>query len=112
MSANALTTFDNIAVGQTWTGHGRTLTESDLNLACMTSGDWHPLHADEEYASKTPMGGRIFQGSYGLHIAVGMATKFPELGDAIIGALGFSEWKYLGPLFIGDTVHVTVEIAS
>jgi acyl dehydratase len=104
--------FDEIQIGAKWRSTGRTLTEADLHDACMSSGDWHPIHADAEYAHNTPLGQRIFQGSYGLHIAFGMATKFPELGNAVIAALGFSNWQYLAPLFVGDTVHVEVVIVG
>jgi acyl dehydratase len=104
--------FDDIQVGASWRSTGRTLTEADLHHACMSSGDWHPIHADAEFARTTPLGQRIFQGSYGLHIAFGMATKFPELGDGVIAALGFSTWRYLAPLFIGDTVSVEVEVVG
>lgn len=106
------TSFEAIEVGQKWRSTGRTLTEADLTLACMTSGDWHPIHADAEFAGQSVAGQRIFQGSYGLHVAMALATPFPDLGDAVIGALGFSDWRYAAPLCIGDTVHVEVEIAA
>lgn len=106
------TSFEAIEIGQRWTSTGRTLTEADLTLACMTSGDWHPIHADAEFAEKSLAGQRIFQGSYGLHVAMALATPFPDLGADVIGALGFSEWRYVAPLCIGDTVHVDVEIAA
>lgn len=105
-------TFDALEIGSTWRSTGRTLTEADLLQACMTSGDWHPIHADEAYARGTPLGRRIFQGTYGLHLVVGMATGFPAFGDDVIGALGFSEWRYLAPLFVGDTVYAEVCIRS
>lgn len=108
----ALTRFDDVAIGDRWTSAGRTLSEAELLQACMSSGDWHPIHADEEYASRTPLKHRIFQGSWGLHIATGMATAFPEMGEAVIGALGLNEWRYLKPLFVGDTVRVEVEIVG
>lgn len=104
--------FDDIEVGARWRSTGRTLTEADLHEACKSSGDWHPIHADAEYAKTTPLGQRIFQGTYGLHIAFGMATKFPDLGEGVIAALGFSSWRYLAPLFVGDTVSVAVEIVG
>ena len=106
------TSFEAIEVGQKWRSTGRTLTEADLTLACMTSGDWHPIHADAEFAGNSVAGQRIFQGSYGLHVAMAMATPFPDLGADVIGALGFSDWRYAAPLCIGDTVHVEVEIAA
>lgn len=105
-------TFESLEVGQHWQSTGRTLTEADLTLACMTSGDWHPIHADADFAGGSLGGQRIFQGTYGLHVAMALATRFPDLGDGVIGALGLSDWRYQAPLFIGDTVHVEVEITS
>lgn len=102
--------FDDVEVGASWRSHGRTLTEAELTLACMTSGDWHPIHADAQYAKASVGGQRIFQGTYCLHVAVAMATHFPDMGPAVIGALGFSEWKFLAPVVPDDTVHVEVEI--
>ena len=108
----ATMTFDDLEVGATWRSAARTLTESELAWSCMTSGDWHPIHADAEFVKTTPLGARMFQGTYGIHVAVGMATHFPQLGDDIIAALGLSQWRYLKPLFVGDTVHVEVKILS
>ncbi|MDB5965772.1 MAG: hypothetical protein JWQ72_2272 [Polaromonas sp.] len=105
-------TFEGLAVGQRWESTGRTLTDADLTIACMTSGDWHPIHADAEYAKSSLGQQRIFHGTYGLHVAIALATRFPDLGSDVIGALGFSEWRFMAPLFVGDTVHVEVEIAS
>lgn len=104
--------FEELQIGQRWESTGRTLTEADLTIACMTSGDWHPIHADAEFAKSSVAKQRIFQGTYGLHVAMALATGFPELGSHVIGALGFTEWRFNAPLFVGDTVHVEVEIIS
>lgn len=104
--------FEALVVGSTWRSSGRTLTEADLVQSCMTSTDWHAIHADEAYAAGTPAGRRIFHGSYGLHVALGMATHFPPNGDDIIGLLGLAEWNFLAPLFVGDTVHVEIDLAG
>ena len=108
----ASSNLDTLAIGSTWRSSGRTLTEADLVQSCMTSTDWHAIHADEAYAARTPAGQRIFHGSYGLHVALGMATHFPPNGDDIIGLLGLAEWNFLAPLFVGDTVHVEIELAG
>lgn len=103
--------FEDLQVGPRWQSTGRTLTDADLTIACMTSGDWHPIHADAEFA-KTSIGQqRIFHGTYGLHVAIAIATGFPDVGSDVIGALGFSEWRFKVPLCVGDTVHVEVEIS-
>ena len=98
--------FSELVVGSEFIGSGRTLTEADLSIACMVSGDWHPIHADESYARQRGLPGRLFQGSFGILIATGMATALPHFSDEIIGATGIREWTYRAPLFVGDTVHV------
>lgn len=104
--------FDDIRVGARWRSTGRTLTEAELAQSCMSSGDWHPIHADAAYAATTPVGQRMFQGTWGVHVALGMATPFPALGDQVIAALGLADWRYEAPLCVGDTVHVEVEIVG
>jgi acyl dehydratase len=88
------------------------MTEADLTFSSMTSADWHPIHADSEFAKGTAIGQRIFHGTFCMHVAAGMATHFPNLGKSVVGALGFREWRFLKPVFVGDTVHVEVEIAA
>lgn len=100
------------AVGSRWTSDSRTLTESELTLACMLSTDWHPVHADADYAANTTAGKRVFQGPYGVLLAVGIATRFPAVGTRDALALGLENWRFLAPLFIGDTVHVDVEVVE
>ena len=98
--------FHDLVIGSEFIGVGRTLTEADLSFACMVSGDWHPIHSDEGYAKERGLRGRLFQGSFGLFIATGMATQLPHFSDEIVGATGIREWAYRAPIFVGDTVHV------
>jgi acyl dehydratase len=98
--------FNELVVGGEFVGTGRTLTEADLSIACMVSGDWHPIHSDENYAKQRGLPGRLFQGSFGILIATGMATTLPHFSDDIVGATGVREWAYRAPIFVGDTVHV------
>ena len=104
--------FHELAVGAEFVGPGRTLTEADLSIACMVSGDWHPIHADETYAKGRGLRGRLFQGSFGIFIATGLATILPKFDDEVIGATGIREWNYRTPLFVGDTVHVKCVILN
>jgi len=112
---NALGTplgFADITPGLTLRSKGRTLTEADHTLFMMLCGDWHPIHADEEYARGTPAGARLMHGTFGVALAMGMQAAAVEFEDPVIGALGFKEWVFRHPLRIGDTVHVTVEMLS
>lgn len=101
-----------VTVGSCWRSAARTLTESELGLACMLSTDWHPIHADAAYAAASAVGQRVFQGGYGVLLAMGLATRFPAVGVRNALALGMEAWRFVAPLFIGDTVHVEVEITG
>jgi acyl dehydratase len=104
--------YDDLVVGAEFVGRGRTLSEADLSIACMVSGDWHPIHADEVYAKSRGLRGRLFQGSFGILIATGLATTLPHFSDEVIGATGLRDWTYRLPLFVGDTIHVRTRIIS
>ncbi len=104
--------FSDIVPGQLFESPGRTLTETDHALFMMLCGDWHPIHADAEYARATPAGARLMHGSFGIALAMGLQTGAMEFADPILGALGIREWRFRKPLLIGGTVHATVEILS
>jgi len=102
--------YRDLAVGATYVGTARTLTQSDLSLSCMLTGDWHPIHADEVYCRAEGIRGPMFHGPYGILLAMGMATRLPEFAEPVIGALGLREWRYRRPMLVGDTVHVRTSI--
>jgi acyl dehydratase len=104
--------FASLQVGQRWRSHGRTLGESELALFTMLTGDRHPIHADAEYAKSTRFGQRLFHGTFGIAVAVAMATELPDLVEPVIAATGIDGWKFREPLFVGDTVHVEVELTA
>ena len=109
---NTATRFAALQPGQTWQSPGRTLTETDLAVFTMLTGDRHPVHADAEYGKTTRFGQRLFHGTFGIAIAVAMATELPALAEPVIAATGIERWKFRAPLFIGDTVHVSVELVA
>jgi acyl dehydratase len=105
-------TYETIEVGQRATGLARTITEADHGLFMMLTGAWHPIHCDEEYAKGTPMGRRIVQGTFGIALSLGnLEAGLLESSDPLVGALGIVDWSYKAPIFIGDTLHIEIEIA-
>jgi acyl dehydratase len=105
-----IVSFAGLEPGQTFKGPGRTLTETDHGMFMMLVGDWHAIHSDEEYAKTTPFGRRVMHGTFGVALAMGMQHAIMDFTDPIVGALGLDEWKFAEPLFVGDTIHVEVEI--
>jgi 3-hydroxybutyryl-CoA dehydratase len=76
--------FDEYEVGQS-DSISKTVTETDLVLFAAVTGDFNPIHVDEEYAKKTLFKGRIAHGviSAGIISAV-LAMKFPRPGSIIM----------------------------
>jgi acyl dehydratase len=104
--------FEALKPGQTFSSGARTLTETDLVMFCMMMGDWHAIHADEVYAKDTRIGRRMFHGTFGISLAVAQSADLLPLSNRIVAALGFKEWSFKAPLFIGDTVHTDVVISG
>jgi acyl dehydratase len=112
MNGNRYLTYADLTIGMRFSSVGRTITQTDLSMACMLSGDWHPIHADAEYAKTTRLGNRIVQGPFGILLAMGMSATLPEFADPIIGATGIREWRYSKPILVDATLRVVVEISS
>ncbi|HUF88212.1 MAG TPA: MaoC/PaaZ C-terminal domain-containing protein [Thermohalobaculum sp.] len=104
--------YEDLEVGQTFRSPARTVTEADLTIFAMVSGDWNPIHSDAEYARKTPYGQRIVHGVLGIAIVTGMFDRLGIFEDSALALLGIDEWRFLAPILVGDTVHMELEIAG
>jgi acyl dehydratase len=102
--------FEQLSVGQSWRSHARTVTETDVvNFAGM-SGDYNPLHTDHEFAGRGPFGRPVAHGLLGLSWVAGLGSHAPR--PMTLAFLGIADWKFLKPVFIGDTLHVLTEVVS
>ncbi len=102
--------FEDLAVGQVYRSPARTLTETDLTMFSMLSGDWNQVHADAEYMENR--GGRLLHGALGIAVITGLMDRAGWFAQSAIAMTGLDEWKFLTPLRIGDTVTVEMEILS
>jgi len=96
---------DDFEIGQEFRTASRTITEADIVMFTGLSGDFNPLHIDEEFAKGTPHGTRIAQGLLGASIASGLVSQTGLLAGTALGFLGMT-WKFTGPIKAGDTIHV------
>jgi 3-hydroxybutyryl-CoA dehydratase len=87
----------------------KTISEADVVLFAGISGDFNPLHIDEEYARQSRFGRRIAHGllSAGLISRV-LGMQLPGPGAIYLK----QDLKFLAPVFIGDTITATVEVLS
>jgi 3-hydroxybutyryl-CoA dehydratase len=102
--------FDDVKPGDIFHSPTRTITETDVVMFAGMTGDINPLHVDHEYARSTPFGKPIAHGLLGLSFVAGLGCFSPWMHTAAF--MGIREWKFLKPLFIGDTVHVRTEVLT
>ena len=96
--------FDDVEVGQEWDSPGRTVTEADIVHFAGVSGDFNPIHVDHEFARTTAFRRPVAHGLLVLSISSGLGLHSPPMRT--LAFLGIREWKFVGPVFIGDTVRV------
>lgn len=101
---------DDFSIGDVFRTAGITVTESHLVGWAGLTGDFYPLHMDQEYASRTQFGGRIAHGPMIFALAVGLVAQSGIGGDAAIAWIGVDKMRMQAPVRIGDTVRVTVEV--
>ncbi len=103
--------FDEFTVGQSWVTPARTITEADLVNFAGISGDFNPLHTDEEFARQTQFGGRIFHGPGVFAVATGLEARLGIKEGTAIAFLGMT-WNLKGAVRIGDTIRVKQQVAE
>ena len=104
-----------LEVGET-ASFSKTITEADLVLFSGITGDFDPIHVDEDYARTTAFGRRIVHGGLVMGLlsttASMMSRRSAERGSkARPVSLGYDRVRFLKPVFIGDTLtaRYTVE---
>ncbi len=102
--------FEEFAVGERIVTAARTVTEADVVAFAGLSGDYNPIHTDAEFAAQTPFGRRIAHGLLVTSIASGLAMQTGFIEGTTLAFREIREWKFVKPVFIGDTVHVVITV--
>ncbi len=95
-----LANFDAIQIGDSAT-LSKTITEADVILFAGVSGDFNPLHVNDQFAKQTMFGKRVVHGciSSALISAV-IGMKLPGPGALYLD----QKVAFKKPVFIGDTL--------
>lgn len=102
--------FEEFSIGQKIITAGRTITESDVVTFAGLSGDFNQIHVDAEYSKKTQFKQRVAHGLLVLSIASGLAVQTGVMEGTVIAFREINEWKFSKPVFLGDTIHVEMEV--
>jgi acyl dehydratase len=105
--------YADLHVGMAFRSPGRTITDADLVGFAGLTGDFSELHTSDVYARNSQFGRRVAHGMLGLAYAHGlMWARTGELRETAVAFLGISEWKFIGPIFVGDTIFVNYRISE
>ncbi|HTS78359.1 MAG TPA: MaoC/PaaZ C-terminal domain-containing protein [Bryobacteraceae bacterium] len=91
---------------------GRTITEADIVNFAGLSGDFVELHMNEEYAKRGPFGRRIAHGALIFSISTGLMVQMSGNQEAIVAFYGVDKLRFVAPVFIGDTIHVSQRVTE
>ncbi len=98
--------YDELAIGES-ASLTRTLTQQDIELFAILSGDVNPAHLDEAYARETPFHHVIAHGMWGgTLISSVLGTRLPGPGTIYVK----QSLAFLRPVGLGDVITVTVTV--
>ncbi|MDJ0913584.1 MAG: MaoC family dehydratase [Desulfobacterales bacterium] len=90
----------------------KTVSETDAYLFAGITGDFYPLHVDEEFAKTTRFKTRIAHGA----MLVGfVSTVMAKINGHIPAPGGVSyhyNVKFVGPVMFGDTITTTLTVSE
>jgi acyl dehydratase len=101
--------FEELSEGDAFETAGRTIAEADLVSFSALTGDWHPQHADAEWAAGGPFGERIAHGMLLLSYSLGLAPIDP---DRVVALRGLDSVRFKRPVPIGETIRVRGTVSS
>ena len=101
------TFFDGYQLEEKRVTLGRTITETDFVVHAGHTGDFFPHHMDEEWCKTQPFKKRIAHGTLIFTIAIGLTA---DVVNETAMTYGYERLRFIKPVFIGDTIKVSVTI--
>lgn len=98
----------NLQIGDKFST-SKQITDAVVRAFAELSGDYNPIHLDEEFAAKTRFGRRIAHGMIsGALISAVLGYEFKERKIVYLA----QTLKFTAPVFIDDTVTATATVAK
>lgn len=96
--------WDDLEIGHTFSHSlSKTIFESDNNLFCLLTMNYHPVHTNIDYASKNQHGKVLVVGTLVFSLVVGITV--PDISGKAVANLCYEDIQHLNPVFIGDTIY-------
>ena len=87
---------------------GKTITENDNHMFTLMTMNTHPMHFDDEFASKSEFGKCIVCSPLTVALMVGMSVT--DVSQKAIANLGWENINLVHPMFVGDTLYAESEV--
>lgn len=104
--------FEDFHVGERFNIPSRTMTEALFAAFQMASGDNHPVHYDVEYCRARGMPHMLAHGFQVLIQSAAGAGLFPHMVEESLRAFIEQSSRFLKPVFVGDTLYPSLEVAE
>ena len=100
--------YEDIRIGQ-HAEYVRTVTSEDIEMFGQVSGDYNPLHFNEDWAKTTMFKGRIAHGILtATYVSTVIGMKLPGPGTIYIS----QSMKFRRPVRVGDEITARVEVTD
>lgn len=104
--------FEEFEIGQRMSTAGRTITEADVVNFAGVSADYNLIHTNIVYSADSFYEQRVAHGLLVLSVASGLAMRTGVMEGTVIAWRDIRDWRFSQPVFIGDTVHVELEVVE
>ena len=105
----SVTLLPELREGVSIPGISKGISQANINRYAEASGDYNPIHIDEDYARGTPLGGTVAHGMLVLaYVSQMMTVAFGR--DWLSG--GRLEVRFRAPARPGDTISVSGKITA
>ena len=102
--------WEDFKVGEVLVTGRRTMDGGDVSRFAGLTGDFNPLHTDEEFAKTTPFGTRVAHGILTLAVSNGQQNLAGWFEGTTFALLGLDRVRFTAPVRFGDTVHTEMTV--
>jgi acyl dehydratase len=102
--------FEDWRIGVEFETGSRTISETDIVIFAGLSGDFNPLHINEEFAKKSVFGTRVAHGFLIHSISIGLINQTGYFDGTVMAQLGHNNISFSKGVVPGDTVKVKCKI--
>lgn len=103
--------FEDFTLNEDISLGSRTISDADIQAFAQVSGDFNPLHLDDEFARASTLGGRVAHGVLGLAAATGALNQSHLTRGTLVAFAGLT-WNFRSPVWPNSTVKFDASVVE